>query len=167
VSRAYEITRSASAGLLTLFAIPAIAMTAHAMKGIASAAVSQALTAIIAKPINADELETAILTALHGTTEVDNDKSRDGQKERKMHWNMAKTPEQLGGDETLLQEVLDIFLEEAPKHVAALRLAVVQGIAETVETTAHSLKGELGYMGLPEISQKAAELEENGAFQQS
>jgi DNA-binding NarL/FixJ family response regulator len=34
----------------------------------------------IAKPINADELETAILTALQGTTEVDNDKNGDGQK---------------------------------------------------------------------------------------
>jgi HPt (histidine-containing phosphotransfer) domain-containing protein len=81
---------------------------------------------------------------------------------RKMHWNMAKTLEQLGGDETLLQEVVEIFLEEAPKHLAALRLAVAQGISEAVETTAHSLKGELGYLGLPEISQKAAELEEMG-----
>ena len=41
-----------------------------------------------------------------------------------MHWNMAKTLEQLGGDEMLLQEVMDIFLEEAPKHMAALHLAV-------------------------------------------
>jgi HPt (histidine-containing phosphotransfer) domain-containing protein len=85
-----------------------------------------------------------------------------GKREREMDWNMAKTLEQLGGDETLLQEVLDIFLEEAPKHLAALRLAVAQGIAETVETTAHTLRGELGYMGLPEISQKASELEEMG-----
>ena len=85
-----------------------------------------------------------------------------GKREREMHWNMAKTLEQLGGDETLLQEVVDIFLEEAPKHLAALRLAVAQGIAETVETTAHTLRGELGYMGLPEISQKASELEEMG-----
>jgi HPt (histidine-containing phosphotransfer) domain-containing protein len=75
---------------------------------------------------------------------------------------MAKTLEQLGGDETLLQEVVEIFLEGAPKHLAALRLAVAQGIAEAVETTAHSLKGELGYMGLPEISRQAAELEEMG-----
>jgi hypothetical protein len=57
---------------------------------------------------------------------------------------------------------VDIFLEEAPKHLAALRLAVAHGIAETVETTAHSLKGELGYMGLPEISQRASEIEEGG-----
>jgi HPt (histidine-containing phosphotransfer) domain-containing protein len=75
---------------------------------------------------------------------------------------MAKTLEQLGGDETLLQEVVDIFLEEAPKHLAALRLAVAQGIEETVEMTAHTLKGELNYMGLPEISQKAGELEKMG-----
>jgi HPt (histidine-containing phosphotransfer) domain-containing protein len=39
---------------------------------------------------------------------------------------------------------------------------VAQGIEETVEMTAHTLKGELGYMGLPEISQKAGELEKMG-----
>jgi HPt (histidine-containing phosphotransfer) domain-containing protein len=107
-------------------------------------------------------LEATILTALQDTTAIDNDKSADKHKGEKMHWNMAKTLEQFGGDETLLQEVVEIFLEEAPKHLAALRLAVAQGIAETVETTAHSLKGELGYMGLREISQKAAELETMG-----
>ena len=81
---------------------------------------------------------------------------------REVRWNTSKTLEQLGGDEALLQEVLDIFLDEAPKHLAALRLAVVQGIAKTVETSAHTLKGELGYMGLPEISQTAAEIESMG-----
>ena len=75
---------------------------------------------------------------------------------------LAKTLEQLGGDETLLQEIVGIFLEQVPKHLAALCLAVAQGIAETVETTAHTLKGELGYMGLPEILQRARELEEMG-----
>jgi HPt (histidine-containing phosphotransfer) domain-containing protein len=39
---------------------------------------------------------------------------------------------------------------------------VDQGTAETVEATAHSLKGELGYLGLPEISRKARDLEEMG-----
>jgi two-component system, sensor histidine kinase and response regulator len=79
-----------------------------------------------------------------------------------MHWNMAETLEQLGGDETLLQEVVEIFLKEAPKHLAALLVAVELGQAETVETTAHSLKGELGYLGMPEILQRASEVEEGG-----
>jgi HPt (histidine-containing phosphotransfer) domain-containing protein len=77
-------------------------------------------------------------------------------------WNMSKTLEQLGGDEMLLQEVMEIFLDQAPKHLAALRLAVTQGVAETVETAAHTLKGELGYLGIPEISQRASQIEEMG-----
>jgi two-component system sensor histidine kinase/response regulator len=77
-------------------------------------------------------------------------------------WNMSKTLEQLGGDMTLFQEVMDIFLAEAPKHLAALRLAVENGQAETVETTAHTLKGELGYLGIPEISLRASQIEEMG-----
>jgi hypothetical protein len=43
-----------------------------------------------------------------------------------MHWNTAKTLEQLGGDEAHLQEVVEIFLEGAPKHLAALSLAVIR-----------------------------------------
>jgi HPt (histidine-containing phosphotransfer) domain-containing protein len=75
---------------------------------------------------------------------------------------LAKALEQLGGDETLLQEVIDIFLEEAPKHLEALRVAVMQGLAETVETTAHTLKGELAYLGVPEIAKRAGQIEEMG-----
>jgi HPt (histidine-containing phosphotransfer) domain-containing protein len=77
-------------------------------------------------------------------------------------WNVARTLEHLGGDETLLMEVLDIFLAEAPKHLDALRVAVTQGLAGTVETAAHTLKGELGYLGIPEISRMAAQLEDMG-----
>ena len=80
-------------------------------------------------------------------------------------WSVAKTLEQLGCDETLLMEVLDIFLAEAPKHLAVLRAAVTQGVPGTVETAAHSLKGELGYLGIPEISRMAAQLEDMGRTQ--
>jgi HPt (histidine-containing phosphotransfer) domain-containing protein len=75
---------------------------------------------------------------------------------------MAKTLEQLDGDATLLREVIEIFLNEAPKHLSTLRLAVNQGISATVESAAHSLKGELGYLGQAELSKKALEIEEVG-----
>ena len=51
---------------------------------------------------------------------------------------MSKTLDQLGGDLTLFQEVMDIFLAEAPIHLAALRVAIERGQAEAVrEDCAH------------------------------
>jgi two-component system, sensor histidine kinase and response regulator len=77
-------------------------------------------------------------------------------------WNPAQTLERLGGDENLLHEVMEIFLEEVPKHLAGLRKAITQQDAEAVERIAHSLQGELGYLSIAELSHGARELEERG-----
>jgi HPt (histidine-containing phosphotransfer) domain-containing protein len=77
-------------------------------------------------------------------------------------WNPDQTLERLGGDEKLLHEVVEIFLEEAPKHLLELRKAITQQNAETAERTAHSLQGELGYLGIAELRDGARELEGMG-----
>ena len=77
-------------------------------------------------------------------------------------WNPGQTLERLGGDEKLLHEVMEIFLEEVPKHLAGLREAITQQDAETTQRIAHSLQGELGYLSIAELSRTARELEEKG-----
>jgi HPt (histidine-containing phosphotransfer) domain-containing protein len=77
-------------------------------------------------------------------------------------WNPDQTLERLGGDVELLHEVMEILLEEVPKHLAGLRKAITQKDAETVERIAHSLQGELGYPGIAELLHGARELEEKG-----
>lgn len=77
-------------------------------------------------------------------------------------WDVNGTLERLGGDEKLLDQVVKIFVDQAPRHLRELRLALAQGDTETVERTAHRLKGELGYLGVSGMSQKAGELEEMG-----
>ncbi len=79
-----------------------------------------------------------------------------------MPWNPDQTLERLGGDEKLLHEVMEIFLEEVPKHLLELREAITQQNAETAERIAHSLQGELGYLGIAELSHGAREIEERG-----
>ena len=75
---------------------------------------------------------------------------------------MGETLERLGNDETLFHEVIEIFLDDVPKHMASLGRAIKAGDAAAVEGAAHTLKGELGYLGIAEVSQKARELEELG-----
>lgn len=79
-----------------------------------------------------------------------------------MPWNPEQMLERLGGDEKLLEEVIEIFLEEVPNHLAGLRQALTRQDAESAERLAHSLQGELGYMGVVALLQAARELEEKG-----
>jgi HPt (histidine-containing phosphotransfer) domain-containing protein len=68
----------------------------------------------------------------------------------------------LEGDEELLCELVQIFLTETPKQLASLAHAVETGDLEKIENTAHTLKSELGYLGLPAAAQKAGDLERMG-----
>src|SRR6202034_2781480 len=98
--------------------IPIIAMTAHVMKDDRTRCLVAGMDGYVTKPISSEEVEAAILAALDETPETEKDTSLVRSKEkmseaREVRWNIAKTLEQVGGDEALLQEVLDIFLDEA------------------------------------------------------
>jgi HPt (histidine-containing phosphotransfer) domain-containing protein len=119
----------------------------------------------VSKPISSRQLEEAIASAFHGPRDARPATSTKTHDENAtpanvILWDMGKTLEALGGDEKLLHEVVEIFLEEVPKHMASLRQAIAQGNAEAAEMAAHTLKGELGYLGISEVSRKARELEE-------
>lgn len=51
------------------------------------------------------------------------------------------------GEPDVLREVLNLFLDEVPKKLGALRSAVASGDAAAVRRTAHSLKGSSGNIG--------------------
>jgi two-component system sensor histidine kinase/response regulator len=80
----------------------------------------------------------------------------------KLLWGKAEALERLGGDEELLRELCQIFLQESPKLLVRLRRAIVETDAQAVMRAAHSLKGELGYLGAVRASHAAQELEDMG-----
>ncbi|MGH7490480.1 MAG: Hpt domain-containing protein [bacterium] len=81
---------------------------------------------------------------------------------RPVFWSKAEALERLDGDEDLLRELCGIFLEESPKLMQKLHQALADGDAEAVMRAAHSLKGEVSYLGAKGASQAARQLEEMG-----
>jgi HPt (histidine-containing phosphotransfer) domain-containing protein len=77
-------------------------------------------------------------------------------------WNRSAALESVGGDEILLNEVMQIFLVESPKLVTQMEQSLLHHDPRTLELAAHCLKGELGYLGVPEASEAAQKLETAG-----
>jgi HPt (histidine-containing phosphotransfer) domain-containing protein len=66
------------------------------------------------------------------------------------------------GDADLLSELVDLFLEDVPPQLEALREAVKSGDASSVERVTHALKGSCANMGAVGMVDICAELEDVG-----
>ena len=144
--------------------VPIIAITAHALKGDRERCLEGGMDGYVSKPINVNELKNAIAAVVQGESGSGLAKVEPvlAPKENVIAWNVSETLERLGGDVSLLEEVVQIFLVEAPRQLSELREAIAKPAPATVERTAHSLKGELSYLGITGASQRARELEEMG-----
>ena len=67
--------------------------------------------------------------------------------------------EYAGGDEALLSEMFQVFLDESQGQLAALRTAFVEGRAGDLMDAAHAFKGSLRLLGAGGIALLAEKLE--------
>lgn len=77
-------------------------------------------------------------------------------------WDKGESLDRLGGDEDLLRELCEIFVDECPKLLQRLRQSIADGDPDALMRAAHSLKGELGYLGAKVAAQSSRELEDMG-----
>lgn len=139
---------------LTGLHIPIVATTAHAMKGDEENCLSAGMDAYLAKPVTGREVKETLdrFMRVSGPRERANSSS----------WSPSAALVKLDGDDVLLCELVRIFLEESPKQLSKLRQAIEVNDFETMERTAHGLKGELSYLGLNEAAQAAGGFERLG-----
>jgi len=68
----------------------------------------------------------------------------------------------LGGDREFLVELLQTYLEDSPRLLAAMRTALLAGNAEELRRAAHTLKSNSATFGATTLSRLARSLEEMG-----
>jgi PAS domain S-box-containing protein len=131
---------------------PIVAMTAHAMKGDRERFLAAGMNGYISKPIEKEELlETVEKLAQENVDGVLVGTALPGmQNVPAMHRDEALG--RLGGDEQLLLDLGEVFIETLPEYLAAIDKALESRDARSLELASHTLKGALtSFSALPSV----------------
>jgi HPt (histidine-containing phosphotransfer) domain-containing protein len=142
--------------------IPIIAMTAHAVNGDKERCLESGMDAYMSNPVTSRGIAETINELYPTQNQVEVESAGPIVSAPSCQWDRKHALERVEGDELLLRELVQIFLEESPKQLAKLKHAIETENLVEVERTAHSLKGELVYLGLPDAAQHAKDLERMG-----
>ena len=155
--------------------IPIVAMTAHALPRDRYKCVEAGMNDYLSKPVDPRDLEAVLvrwivptptegvpatpgigLPASAGPAGID-----AGLKESTPPpvFDRAAFLSRAMGDETLVQAILDSFLEEMPAQLGQLREHVNRGELPSVSQLAHSIKGAAGSVGGEALRASASEME--------
>ncbi|MCP4545144.1 MAG: response regulator [bacterium] len=121
--------------------IPIVALTAHGQMEDRNICLAAGMNDFLLKPIDREDLQCRILAALGS------DGGRQVGWEFMMILDQKDLRRRICNDEELLQELLDLFLKDIPKQIAALKNGLADQDAELVMRKAHTIKGASANIG--------------------
>jgi CheY-like chemotaxis protein/HPt (histidine-containing phosphotransfer) domain-containing protein len=117
--------------------LPIIATTAHAMKGDRERCLEAGMDAYLVKPLRVQDL-------LRTLADVADTKAAPVQASKPARLvNEDELLELAGGDAELRNQLVELFLREAPRLLAQVRTAIDAHDSSRLERSAHAIKGSM------------------------
>jgi two-component system sensor histidine kinase/response regulator len=136
---------------------PIIALTARAMAGDREQCLAAGMDGYVSKPLRSEELFSAIDAVV---SERPASAQRPAEAGDKLDREVLLAG--FGGRADLLNQVVSVFLEDAPAMMARLKDALRTGSAVEAAAAAHALKGSVGLFSQGEAYEDARRIEQLG-----
>jgi PAS domain S-box-containing protein len=142
--------------------VPVIAMTAHVMQGDREKCLDAGMDDYLSKPVTHQTLAAMLKKWL---PEYPEQTAQEEQMTVQSHeadspvWDKRGMLERMMNDEDLAQKIIDVFLEDIPQQIQALRTLLKTGDVSNAKRLAHSIKGASANVGGERLRAIALEIE--------
>jgi CheY-like chemotaxis protein/HPt (histidine-containing phosphotransfer) domain-containing protein len=121
--------------------IPIIAITAHALQGDREKCLAAGMDEYLAKPVKSGKLLQVVraLTSSHS----DDEDTLHYPALQGAFFNREELLDHVGHDLTILQRMVTVFADNAPRRLEAISRAISMNDGTTLEALAHKLRGSL------------------------